>query len=174
LGLVEYSNHMVAGTYECSVHYITDNYVYVMLRNVTELEQAKNDLELKNQELTQFAHLVSHDLKEPLRTISGFVSLIEKKYADKLDEQTNGFLRFISGATVRMRNVITDLLEYSSLGKGKDKVAVDCNELVEVVRQDLQARIKDANATIEVGELPIVRGYETELRLLFQNLIIMA
>ena len=102
------------------------------------------------------------------------MSLIEKKYADKLDEQTNGFLRFISGATVRMRNVITDLLEYSSLGKGKDKVAVDCNELVEVVRQDLQARIKDANATIEVGELPIVRGYESELRLLFQNLIIMA
>ncbi len=51
LGLVEYSNHMVAGTYECSIHPIQDNYVYVMLRNVTELEQTKNELELRNKEL---------------------------------------------------------------------------------------------------------------------------
>lgn len=80
LGQVEYSNHMVAGTYECSVHHIQDNYVYVMLRNVTELEQTKNELELKNKELSQFAFMVSHDLKEPLNTVLSFANLINEHH----------------------------------------------------------------------------------------------
>lgn len=171
LGLVEYSNHMVAGVYDLSVHHIQDNYVYVMLRNVTELEQTKNELELKNKELNQFAHIVSHDLKEPLRTISSFTQLIEKRYKGKLDNQADEFLSFISVATGRMRSLIDDLLEYSSIGKRKEMMQVDCKKLVEVIQEDLQTKIKETNSIIEVGELPVVKGYETELRLLFQNLI---
>ena len=171
LGLVEYSNHMVAGTYECSVHHIQDGFIYVMLRNVTELERTKNELELKNKELTQFAHMVSHDLKEPLRTVSGFVKLIENKYQNKLDEQAHKLLDFISNATDRMRILINDLLDYGSIGQVKEMMTVDCKKLIEVVQQDLQAIIKDTNATIDVAELPKIKGYQTELRLLFQNLI---
>ena len=171
LGLVEYSNHMVAGTYECSVHHIQDNYVYVMLRNVTELEHTKTELELKNEELSQFVHLVSHDLKEPLRTISSFTKFIEREYDGKFDEKTSQYMSFISESTVRMRNLIDDLLDYSSIRKGNKMKEVDCRELVEVIQQDLEAVIKDTNAIIEVGELPKVQGFQTELRLLFQNLI---
>ena len=171
LGLVKYSNHMVAGTYECSVHHIKDNYIYVMLRNVTELEQTKIELEQKNNELTQFSYVASHDLREPLRTISSFVQIIQRKYDGKLDEEANKLLGFITDATRRMKNLINDLLDYSSIGKGKEMVIVDCKKLVEIIQQDLEVLIKDTSTTIEVGELPKVNGFETELRLLFQNLI---
>ena len=162
---------MVAGTYECSAHHIEDNYIYVMLRNVTELEQTKNELEQKNEELSQYASIVSHDLKDPLNTISSVIQLIELEYEGKLDEQVSKFLGFISESTNRMRNLINDLLDYSSIGQRKDMVTVDCNKLVEVIQQDMKAKIKDTNTTIDVGKLPIVKGYQTELRLLFQNLI---
>ena len=171
LGLVEYSNHMVAGIYECSVHHIVDNFVYVMLRNVTELEQAKNELVQKNKELTQFAHTASHDLKEPLHTISSLLKLIEVKCQGKLDGQVTKLLGFISESTDRMNVLINDLLDYSTIGQGKEMNMVDCQKLLEVVQQDLEAKIKDTNTTIDVGELPKVKGYQTELRLLFQNLI---
>lgn len=171
LGLVKYSNHMVAGTYDPSVHHIQDNYVYVLLRNVTELEQAKNELELKNKELNEFAHRVSHDLKEPLRTISNFTQLIGKKYKGILDKKADEYLRLISVATGRMKILIDDLLEYSMIGKQGEMINVDCRKLVDDIQQDLQTKIEETNSTIEIGELPVVKGYETELRLLFQNLI---
>lgn len=171
LGIVEYSNHLVNGKYECSAHHIKDNYVYVMLRNVTELEQTKNELEQKNKELSQFAYIASHDLREPLRTISNFAKIIQERYQGKLDDQANKYLSFIFEATGRMRNLINDILDYSSIGQRKEMVKVDCKKLVEVIQQDLEAKIKDTNTTIEVGELPSVNGYQTELRMLFQNLI---
>ena len=171
LGLVEYSNHMVAGTYECSVHHIIDNYVYVKLRNVTELEQTKNELELKNKELSQFAYIVSHDLKEPLNTISSLVQLIEKQNLGKFDTETAQMLGFISSSTNRMRSLITGLLDYSGIGQGKELIEIDCQNLVEIIQQDLASKIKETNSIIEVGELPKIFGYETELRMLFQNLI---
>ena len=170
LGLVEYSNHMVAGTYDCSVHHIQDNYVYVMLRNVTELEQTKNELEQKNKELGQFAYIASHDLKTPINNIHSLIQLVK----GQLDEEGNKILNFISESTERMRILIDDLLKYSSIGYRQELVSVDCKKLVEIIQQDLQVKIKETNTIIEVNKLPIVKGYETELRLLFQNLIINA
>jgi len=171
LGLVEYSNHMVAGTYECSVHHIKENYVYVMLRNVTELEKTKNELELKNNELSQFAYIVSHDLKAPLHTISGFVQLIEKQFQGLFDKESQELFSYISKATKRMTRLISDLLDYGGIGQGRKLTLVDCGKLVQVVQQDLAIKIKETNATFDVGILPKIKGFETELRMLFQNLI---
>jgi signal transduction histidine kinase len=171
LGLVEYSNHMVAGSYECSVHHIEDNYIYVMLRNVTELEKAKNELEQKNKELGQFAHIVSHDLKEPLNSLSSLVELPENECQGKLDEKANEVFSLISKSTGRMKNLIKDILDYSTIGQEKEMNLVNCKNLVEVIQEDLKTIIKDTNTTMEVGDLPEVKGYSTELRLLFQNLI---
>jgi light-regulated signal transduction histidine kinase (bacteriophytochrome) len=171
LGLVEYSNLMVAETYECSVHPIKDNYVYVMLRNVTELERTKNELEEKNKELSQFAHTVSHDLKDPVQSISSLIQLTKANYQEKLDQEIKEILGLIADSTHRMKNLIDDLLDYSRIGQKKEMTLIDCNHLVKDVQQDLQAKIKETNGTLEVGDLPVVLGFQTELRLLFQNLI---
>ncbi|WKV12628.1 sensor histidine kinase [Marivirga harenae] len=172
LGLVEYSNHMVAGKYECSVHHIQDNYVYVMLRNVTELEQTKIELEQKNEELSELTYIASHDLKEPVRNISSLIKLLTDENQDKLDEQSITTLSFISESAARMTRLINDLLDYSCIGGGgKELVTVDCKKLVAVIQQDIETILNDTNTTIELGELPKVKGFETELRLLFQNLI---
>jgi light-regulated signal transduction histidine kinase (bacteriophytochrome) len=171
LGLVEYSNHMVAGTYECSVHHIRDNYVYVMLRNVTELERTKNELELKNKELSQLAYLVSHDLKGPLHTINSLVQLIKDKFQQQVDPKAEVLFSHLSNVTKRMETLITDLLDYSGIGQGTKISTVDCGKLVEDIQQDLASKIKETNTTFDVGKLPKVQGFETELRMLFQNLI---
>ncbi len=171
LGLVEYSNHLVAGTYECSVHHIMKHYVYVVLRNVTELEQTKNELQERNKELSQYAHIASHDLKEPLNTISGFLSLLEEEYADKLDEEAQNLMGYINQTTGRMRRLIDTLLEYSTMGQGETLSWVDCEEMLENIKQDLSVKIEASRAKIEVNNMPKLQGYATELRLLFQNLI---
>ncbi len=172
LGLVEYSNHMVAGTYECSVHHIRDHYVYVMLRNVTELEQTKNELEQKNKELNQLTYLVSHDLKAPLRTISSFVGLIHDRHSEQFSQEVHKLFTYISTATERMVKLVTDILDYSIVGKGKKLSEVNTAKLIREVQEDLSAVIQETNSTFEIQEnLPLIKGYETELRMLFQNLI---
>lgn len=167
LGLVEYSNHMVAGIYYCSVHHIQDNYVYVMLKNVTELEQTKSELEQKNEELQQFASVVAHDLKSPVNSIYGLSQLIQ----NKLDERGNKILKTIIQSTQRMRIMIDDLLDYSRIGYQKEMTKVNCNNLLENVQEDLSIEINKSQAIIEVRDLPTIMAYITELRLLFQNLI---
>ncbi len=171
LGQVEYSNHMVAGTYECSVHHIQDNYVYVMLRNVTELEKTKNELELKNKELGQFAFMVSHDLKEPLHTVLSFVDLINEDHKDNLNDEAKSLFSFIHDAVSRMKILITDILEYSTIGHEKQLSKVDCNDLLNNIQKDLAAKISEEKAKIVVENLPEIKAYKTELRVLFQNLI---
>ncbi|WGK64861.1 sensor histidine kinase [Croceiramulus getboli] len=171
LGLVEYSNHMVAGTYECSVHHIQDNYIYVSLRNVTELEKTKNELEEKNKQLSQFAYMVSHDLKEPLNSVAMLTDLLQHQYMEQLDEQAKEFMQSIAEATERMSDLITDLLEYSALNYELEKVPLHCNDLVEVIQKDLMVTIESKQAVIEVKSLPTVMGYPTQLRMVFQNLI---
>jgi light-regulated signal transduction histidine kinase (bacteriophytochrome) len=142
-----------------------------MLRNVTELEQTKLELERKNKELSQFAHIASHDLKEPLYTISTLIELIKNEHQEALDEKAIKLLNFIAQSTERMRNVINILLDHSSIGQGKEFTRVDCQQLAEIIQQDLKAKILESNATIGVGLLPTINGLETEMRLLFQNLI---
>lgn len=169
LGLVQYSNEIVGGTYECSVHHLKDHYVYVMLRNVTDLEQTKNELERKNIELERFAAIVSHDLKEPINSIYGLIELIRNEY--KLGDEVDLLIRSISNTAVRMKSLVTNLLDFVSIGEGKTKSVINLNTLVENVKEDLASTIKETNATIDFERLPEINGYETELHLLFQNLI---
>ncbi len=171
MGLVEYSNHVAAGKYECSVHHIKENYVYVMLRNVTELEKTRYELEQKNKELNEFAHIASHDLQAPLNTISSCIEIIEDEYQGKLDKKADKLLGFMSSVTNRMKNLIEALLDYSSTGQKKEMTLVDCNKIIEAIQEDLTAKIKETNTVIEVDGLPKVKGFKTALRLLFQNLI---
>lgn len=134
--------------------------------------QAKNlELEGKNKELEQFAYVASHDLQEPLRTISSFVGLFEQQYRGNLDSKADKYLNYIVQSSVRMKVLITDLLEYSRIGTKKELATVDCNEVLKQVVDDLHLAITEAKATVTSGELPVITGYPTEIKQLFQNLI---
>lgn len=178
LGLVEYSNHMVAGIYECSVHQIKTNYVYVQLRNVTELELAKvelkhkKELERKNKELEQFTFITSHDLQEPLNSILSFAGLLERE-KEKMGEVGQKSIEVIKASASRMRALIISLLEYSTIGREKGKKEVDIERLIEDLKVDLQQIIEKTKATvIYAGDNLKIQAYEPDLIKLFQNLIV--
>jgi light-regulated signal transduction histidine kinase (bacteriophytochrome) len=124
-----------------------------------------------NKELEQFVYVASHDLQEPLRTISNFAGLFEEEYSDKLDEDTNTYLQFIVNATSRMQNLIKDLLDFSRIGRKIVFQIVDCNKVLSEVTAEMGSSIKESNAKITYPELPSLKGNEIELKQLFQNLI---
>ena len=129
------------------------------------------EMESKNKELEQFAYVASHDLQEPLRTISGFVELLQKQYRGRLDANSDKLLDYILQASDRMKVLIKDLLDYSRLGREKAIKEVDCNHLLAEVLADLDQIIKESGASVLTGPLPVIQAYPTELKLLFQNLI---
>lgn len=135
------------------------------------LENHNKRLLSANKELEQFAYLSSHDLQEPLRTLSCFAELIRNEYAGKLTGNIENYLEFILESSERMKLLITNLLEYSRIGKERELTLVDCNEIVNEVLSDIDNSIKRNNVKIALQNLPVLKGYKIELRQLFQNLI---
>jgi two-component system sensor histidine kinase/response regulator len=136
-----------------------------------ELKLLNDDLVAVNKELEQFAYVASHDLQEPLRTISNFVGLLNQKYSENTDKSVKQYLHFIVDATTRMQNLIRDLLILSRIGRDETFTAIDCNKILEDVLEDISATIKESNARITSSSLPILSGTEIEFKQLFQNLI---
>lgn len=135
-----------------------------------EVNQMTEQLILSNRELGQVAYIASHDLQEPLRTISNFVTLFQKQYKTKLDANADEYLAFISEATLRMQMLVKDLLDYSRIGSEKKLAEIDCSlEVINVIK-NMASCIEENNAEINVGPLPVLYGY-FELQYLFQNLI---
>ena len=146
-------------------------YIYEKKRVIDDqIRQQKN----MNAELEQLAYIASHDLQEPLRTLTGFVDLFCKQYSNRLDETGEKYMAYITDAVNRMRSLITGLLEYSRIGKSSQIKEVDCNKLVGQLIRDLDTAIREKNAQVTVAKLPVVRAYEVELSALFQNLILNA
>ena len=139
-----------------------------------QLESLNNELVSHIDEVEQFTYIASHDLQEPLRTLTNFTELIKEDYAGKLGEDGNKYIDFINNAAVRMRELVSGLVDYSILGKESVKTTVDCNKIVKDVLFDIQDSITGCDAKITIHELPALIGYATELRLLFQNLIVNA
>jgi len=139
-------------------------------KNIAIIDQSI-ELEAKNNELEQFAYIASHDLKEPLVTISSLIDLLVEDYGDKFDDEGKMSLGFVKDSSVRMRKLIDAILAYSRLGKSKAYVNVDCNAIIETLKGDLQNIIERTNSKIVIDRLPVVKGAELEIRLLFQNLI---
>jgi signal transduction histidine kinase len=139
-----------------------------------KVHQRTQEIESKNKELEQFAYVASHDLQEPLRTISGFVDLLRKEYGEKLEGNGHVYMNYLSQASDRMKTLIKDLLDYSRIGREKATMRVECKLLLDEVLADLGKSIRDSKAHITSGPLPVLRAYPTELKLLFQNLIVNA
>ncbi|MDF2437144.1 MAG: response regulator receiver sensor signal transduction histidine kinase [Bacteroidota bacterium] len=137
-----------------------------------QLEQRSHDLTRNVQELEKFAYVASHDLQEPLRTITSYIQLLQKKFGDKLDGEANEFMEFVVSGSKRMKTLINDLLEYSRINRADVALdPVDCNMVLKEVLQNLSNSIKDSNAVVESEELPVIRGNRIQMVQLFQNLI---
>jgi signal transduction histidine kinase len=138
----------------------------------SELAERARELETSNTELQQFAYVASHDLQEPLRTISSFTQLLAKRYQDKLDDKAREFINFAVEGCKRMQALINDLLAFSRVGThGKEHVAVQCDAALDRVLRGLKIAIEESGAVITRDPLPAVTGDEIQLCQLFQNLV---
>lgn len=137
-----------------------------------QVAERTHELARSNRELEQFAYVVSHDLQEPLRSIAGFTQLIAKRYSDRFDEDGRKFIRFAVDGATRMQAMINDLLTLSRVGSGGGElVPVDCNRALATALRNLAAIVEAREVVLETGDLPTVRGDETQLVQLFQNLV---
>ncbi|GAB3670363.1 hypothetical protein GCM10028856_20050 [Halopiger thermotolerans] len=138
----------------------------------TELERLIADLEESNERLEQFAYAASHDLQEPLRMVSSYLQLIERRYGDQLDEDGEEFLEFAVDGADRMREMIDGLLQYSRVEmRGDPFEPVELEAVLDDVCENLQVKIEEYDAEIAAESLPRVEGDEGQLRQVFQNLL---
>lgn len=150
-------------------------------RKITESKLKKSEKELKslieelkrsNEELQQFAYVSSHDLQEPLRTITSFTQLIERRYKNRLDSDADEFIEYIVDAAKRMQTLINDLLNYSRVAtRGKEFKLTDTKEVLENTLSNLYATINESHAQITHENLPEIMADKRQMIQLFQNLI---
>ncbi|MCU0399785.1 MAG: PAS domain-containing protein [Algoriphagus sp.] len=138
----------------------------------TELAKSIRDLEISNKELEQFAFVASHDLQEPLRMITSFLTLIEKRYADTIDERGQQYIRFAVDGAKRMREIILDLLEFSRIGTvTEEKKLVNASDLVNEVLIVHKKTIREKQALVHLSQLPEILCHPNSIIQVFQNLI---
>lgn len=132
-----------------------------------------DELERSNADLERFAGIASHDLQAPLRVVSGFVELLRRRYEGQLDDQADEFIRRTLDGVARMRQLTDDLLAHARVaGEAPEAMEdVDTAALVHEVLDSLGLLGPQALATVQVGELPVVRGRRSQLAQLFQNLL---
>jgi len=136
------------------------------------LKKQAKELAISNTDLEQFAYVASHDLQEPLRMVTSFLSQIEKKYSHVIDEKGKQYIHFAVDGGKRMRQIILDLLEFSKVKSAEDELeVVDLNKLINEIISLYRKQIEETNATIKVEKLPIFSIYKTPMRQVFQNLI---
>ena len=137
-----------------------------------KMKELVKELERSNKELEQFAYVTSHDLKEPLRMVSSFTQLLERRYKGKLDQDADEFIDYIVDGANRMQRLLDDLLEYSRITTGSKKYEeVDLEDIVDECYNNLKIAINETNAKINYDPLPVVVANRTHMIQLFQNLL---
>lgn len=165
-----------------------EKYIIAFHRDITDKLNAEDELKKKmaeltrlneelekfiyaNQELKQFTYIASHQLQEPIRTVSNFSKIIEEDFSEALGGEGVKHLHIIRDASKRMARLIDLLLDYSQLGRNKTLDYTDCNKLVESVVSALDSVIDQSKAEIIINHLPYLHIYEVEFRQLFYNLL---
>jgi two-component system sensor kinase len=141
-------------------------------QRTADLNARKDELARSNRELEQFAYVASHDLQEPLRTVSSYCKLLVQRSEGQLDDKSRQYVEQAVEAAGRMRTLIKDLLTYSRVGRtGNPFQSINCNNVVDQALANLSLRIEETEAKVTRDELPAVHGDPTQLLQLFQNLI---
>lgn len=152
---------------------------YGVIMDVTERKKVEaqlanymQELQQSNEELRQFAYVASHDLQEPLRMVTSYLQLIEKRYIDQLDDNAREFINFAVDGATRMKVLINDLLTYSRVQRSEESLStVNMQEVINRVEHNLKLSIEEANATLTIDELPTVQAIPGQMVQLFQNLL---
>lgn len=148
------------------------NEINERLRAEEDINRYAAELERSNQELQQFAYVASHDLQEPLRMVSSYLQLLERRYKNQLDDDAKEFIAFAVDGAKRMQALINDLLAYSRVGtRGKPFELVDLSQTLQQSQTNLKIAIDESSAQISAGPLPVVKGDSTQMMQLLQNLI---
>lgn len=153
--------------------------VAVYSRDITEQVLAEQrikdyvaEIERSNEDLEQFAYVASHDLREPLRQIASFVSLLERRYGDKLDEDAGQFIAYAREGVHRMDQLILDLLDYSRVGRNTTLAPIDAGIPLKTAIANLKASLEESGGSVLCpAPLPRVQASEPQVLRLFQNLI---
>lgn len=137
-----------------------------------ELSSINRQLARSNKDLSQFAYVASHDLQEPLRAVSGFLQLLGSRYRKQLDETGRGYIKKSVEGAARMSQLINDLLHFSRVSNDRSEhLPVDLNLVAAKACEKLNRTIEEANANVQILDLPTIIGIELLLEQLFVNLI---
>ena len=150
-----------------------------IIRDITERKQSEEklkqtlaELERSNKDLEQFAYAASHDLQEPLRTVSNFSQLLARRYKGKLDVKADQFIGFIVDGTTRMQQMIDDLLVYSRVStRAKPFEPTDCETVFDQTLANVKMAIEESGAVVTHDPLPTVMADVSQMVQLFQNLL---
>ncbi|HOP06451.1 MAG TPA: PAS domain S-box protein [candidate division Zixibacteria bacterium] len=138
-----------------------------------KLKAMTEKLKRSNTELEKFAYVASHDLQEPLRMVGSYLQLIQRRYQGQLDENADDFINYAVDGANRMKKMINDLLEISRVTtRGEQFAEFDSQELMDRVLHSVERLIEDTGAEVNVAPLPVIMGDESQLGMLFQNLVI--
>lgn len=143
-------------------------------RKQAEALAAVRDRELarSNAELEQFAYVASHDLQEPLRMVASYTELLAERYAGQLDERADKYIRYASEGARRMQQLINDLLAYARVGsRRREPAVVDAGLVLSLSLRNLEVAIREAQAVVGSGPLPLLRADAVQLGQVFQNLV---
>ncbi len=145
--------------------------IAVIIRDITLRKKYEAELARSNEELQRFAFVASHDLQEPLRTITNYIQMLEAKYREQLGPDAGRNVDFITGAVNRMRALVRDLLDYSKINAALKLEDVDTGAALSSVLKLMEQCVAAAGASVERGELPVIRADRGHIERLFQNLL---
>ena len=144
----------------------------IRARAEKRLEHYAAELERSNKELEQFAYIASHDLQEPLRMVTSYLQLLERRYKDQLDESADDFIGYAVDGAARMQRLIQDLLTYSRVStRAKPIEPTNCADVLNHALANLKLAVEESGAAVTFDDLPTVAADATQLIQVFQNLI---
>lgn len=151
---------------------ISFNDISALKNTAVALAKSNDELRKSNQRLSEFTHVASHDLSEPLRKLLTYSLLLNERYSKNFDNAAKGYVSKITATARRMQALINDLLTYSEVSNGMHtNQDIPLAELVREVLNDIEVLVQENQARVQIDDLPVIHGDQMQLRQIFQNLL---